>query len=161
MGCVLWVKFRPVYYIFNCCAVCSITVFWPCYNGNLLISWVCFHTQQSLWYNLLKSDVSNAFIDELHMPPIAPSLFLLQMPCNIPTSTYLFTYLYCMDLNIRCPRKAFKLEYPFTHQWLHLLLNWLWWSSFLYHTGLILGLWPTNERWRYCVMTSLISWVQA
>ena len=27
--------------------------------------------------------------------------------------------------------------------------------------GLILGLHPTNERWRYFVMTSLIGWTQA
>ena len=28
-------------------------------------------------------------------------------------------------------------------------------------TGMILGLRPANERWRYFVMTSLIGWVQA
>ena len=33
--------------------------------------------------------------------------------------------------------------------------------SFKVSTGLILGLHPANERWRYFVTTSLIGWVQA
>ena len=31
----------------------------------------------------------------------------------------------------------------------------------VYNTGLILGLCPANERWRYFVTTSLIGWAQA